>query len=534
MEINEKGLPIHRDATAKVRPRIFLEGNYFVDLKPGTPSRADAEGRRDDPGAADRRAGAVRPVPRDAAERHARGPAHACCRSTARRSTARAAAASTARSSTGSPRSRTRRSSTTRRAACSSTTCRTTSTARAASPRASTATPSALKSLITDFAATADAFADEQDNLSARDRRAADARCATASRAFGALRRRVPAGPPLRAATLAPTVRSSGPRSTRRCPFVKQLRGLVSRPSCRASSRDLRPTVPDARRAQPRRRRASRSRRALLGSCNNNVITPWNEDDDPRPELQAGRARSTRRRSKQFVGLAAESRIFDANGQYVRSLRATTRNYAYRARRRALLLHRPAGAGRQPAAKTDGPPALPARRAVRDPGAPGPAHEGPARRRSRSAINQNAPGAAERRAKADETLMDWMERRAEARAAWTSSYKLSDEPLKARRARRRQARRWRRRGDEARDPRPTPRTSSRSSRCLAVALLVACYILAEPAAAHPVPRAQAVRAEGRVLDRAGGHAGPGPDGPRRRRAHRRHRQGRARRTAARS
>jgi phospholipid/cholesterol/gamma-HCH transport system substrate-binding protein len=37
MEINEKGLPIHKDATAKIRPRIFLEGNFFVDLSPGTP-----------------------------------------------------------------------------------------------------------------------------------------------------------------------------------------------------------------------------------------------------------------------------------------------------------------------------------------------------------------------------------------------------------------------------------------------------------------------------------------------------------------
>jgi virulence factor Mce-like protein len=37
LKINPKGLPIHRDATAKIRPRIFLEGNFFVDLKPGTP-----------------------------------------------------------------------------------------------------------------------------------------------------------------------------------------------------------------------------------------------------------------------------------------------------------------------------------------------------------------------------------------------------------------------------------------------------------------------------------------------------------------
>src|ERR671917_1195106 len=38
MEVEEKGLPIKEDAELKIRPRIFLEGNFFVDLKPGSPS----------------------------------------------------------------------------------------------------------------------------------------------------------------------------------------------------------------------------------------------------------------------------------------------------------------------------------------------------------------------------------------------------------------------------------------------------------------------------------------------------------------
>ena len=37
MEIENKGLPIHADATLKIRPRIFLEGNWFVELQPGSP-----------------------------------------------------------------------------------------------------------------------------------------------------------------------------------------------------------------------------------------------------------------------------------------------------------------------------------------------------------------------------------------------------------------------------------------------------------------------------------------------------------------
>jgi ABC-type transporter Mla subunit MlaD len=42
MEIDQNGLPIHKDATFWIRPRIFLEGNFFVDLDPGTPEAPTA------------------------------------------------------------------------------------------------------------------------------------------------------------------------------------------------------------------------------------------------------------------------------------------------------------------------------------------------------------------------------------------------------------------------------------------------------------------------------------------------------------
>jgi phospholipid/cholesterol/gamma-HCH transport system substrate-binding protein len=38
MEIETRGLPIHTDATVKIRPRLFLEGNWFVELQPGSPA----------------------------------------------------------------------------------------------------------------------------------------------------------------------------------------------------------------------------------------------------------------------------------------------------------------------------------------------------------------------------------------------------------------------------------------------------------------------------------------------------------------
>ncbi len=38
MELKDTALPIHADAELKIRPRILLEGNFFVDIKPGSPN----------------------------------------------------------------------------------------------------------------------------------------------------------------------------------------------------------------------------------------------------------------------------------------------------------------------------------------------------------------------------------------------------------------------------------------------------------------------------------------------------------------
>ena len=80
MTIGKAGRPIHDDARAKIRPRIFLEGNFFVDLEPGTPGAPEIADDGDDPDQPDRRAGAVRPGADLAAVRHARGPQDAARR----------------------------------------------------------------------------------------------------------------------------------------------------------------------------------------------------------------------------------------------------------------------------------------------------------------------------------------------------------------------------------------------------------------------------------------------------------------------
>jgi ABC-type transporter Mla subunit MlaD len=42
MQITDEGRPIKEDATFKLRPRLFLEGNLFVDLSPGSPESPEA------------------------------------------------------------------------------------------------------------------------------------------------------------------------------------------------------------------------------------------------------------------------------------------------------------------------------------------------------------------------------------------------------------------------------------------------------------------------------------------------------------
>jgi len=36
--VKDEGLPIHSDAELEIRPRLFLEGNFFIDMRPGSPS----------------------------------------------------------------------------------------------------------------------------------------------------------------------------------------------------------------------------------------------------------------------------------------------------------------------------------------------------------------------------------------------------------------------------------------------------------------------------------------------------------------
>ena len=242
MNITNQGLPIHDDATFAIRPRIFLEGNFFVDVSPGHAARrrwrrtttrsrssrasSPSSSTRSSPGCRATRARTSRP----------------CSSSTARRSS-RAARRSTSRSSTGCPPTSTRRSSPTTRSASSPTTSRTTSPPRARSPAPSTRIPQNLENLITDFNTTANAFARENTSL---EQTVAELpkTLSAAIPAFNALNA---AFPPLRAFARAMVPGREVDRADgRRQPAVRHpaQRPACSPPSCAASPPTCGPTVP--------------------------------------------------------------------------------------------------------------------------------------------------------------------------------------------------------------------------------------------------------------------------------------------------
>jgi phospholipid/cholesterol/gamma-HCH transport system substrate-binding protein len=43
MRIRDEGRPIREDAEVKIRPRLFLEGNWFLDVQPGTDSAGELD-----------------------------------------------------------------------------------------------------------------------------------------------------------------------------------------------------------------------------------------------------------------------------------------------------------------------------------------------------------------------------------------------------------------------------------------------------------------------------------------------------------
>jgi phospholipid/cholesterol/gamma-HCH transport system substrate-binding protein len=119
-----------------------------------------------------------------------------------------------------------------------------------------------------------------------------------------------------------PGVRSSGPTLTVATPFIYQLRKLVSKPELRGLVHDLRPTVPQLARLT-RANIPFMEQARLLSSCFNHVVIPWSNDaitanDNPAAGVsQVGKV--YQEAGYALAGIASESRSGDASGQYIRA-----------------------------------------------------------------------------------------------------------------------------------------------------------------------------------------------------------------------
>ena len=124
--------------------------------------------------------------------------------------------------------------------------------------------------------------------------------------------------PPLRAFAreALPGVRSTPAMLDATTPFLHQVRGLVSKPELRGLVADLRPTIPSlAKLAKETIPVLDQSR--FLGSCLNEVVTPWNNMTINDPETPAT-GKVFEELGYGLLGIAGESRSGDGNGQYIR------------------------------------------------------------------------------------------------------------------------------------------------------------------------------------------------------------------------
>jgi len=325
MEIDDKGLPLHDDARLKIRPRIFLEGNWFVDVQAGSPS---APRLKD---------GGRIPV-QQTAKPVQFGELLTSLQSDTREDLrvvldeyGRALANGGAKGFNRSIRHwepAFRDSSIVNEAMLGLEAHDLSGYIAGADKfaRGLDRSPTQLKALVTDLARTAEAFASEDRNLTAaiaelpRTLIAGRSALADLNAAFPPFRRLI--------ADLRPAVRSSGPALDATLPALKQLRGLVSRPELRGLTRELRSTVPHLAELNVEGVGLQKELR-LLSSCSNEVVVPWRNDKIDDPNFPAS-GPVFQEQVKWLPGIAAESRNFDANGQYVRSL-ANGASYAYAA-----------------------------------------------------------------------------------------------------------------------------------------------------------------------------------------------------------
>ncbi len=315
MELQDRGLPIHTDATLKVRPRIFLEGNFFVDLQPGSPSAPIQED------------GASPIGPNQTAAPVQFGDILSVLQSDTREDLQtfldeyskgledRGARGFNEALRNGGPAFRSL--ALVNQAALGEEPTRDLQRLLEGQQKtfsALAADEGALKDLVTNLNVTAGALAREDAALEA---------------SLPALRDMLRAGQPALASLngslpslrafardALPGVRSTAPTLREALPFIRQARALFGRRELRGTARELRAQIPRLsllnRRLVPFLEQAR-----ALSSCTDGVLVPWANSTIPNPDEPGNdNQRVYRQFNRSLVGLAGESRIFDGNSSY--------------------------------------------------------------------------------------------------------------------------------------------------------------------------------------------------------------------------
>ena len=320
LTITNQGLPIHDDATFAIRPRTFLEGNFFVDVSPGTPEAPVASSGHTFPIQqgiepvqfdqvltglqSDTRQNLQTLIKQFGIAVKQGGPAYN--QSIKYWLPAYEYSSIVAHDALGiEPHDLSNYM-----------------TAQANVASAIDAHPQHLESLITNFNSTAGAFARE--NVALQNTLVQLPQTLNAAiPAFNALNA---AFPPLRqlARTLIPGVKSTGPMVDASLPFITQLNLLVQPSELRGLTADLKPTIPALARLTLDTIPLMKNEVRPASSCVANIIHPWSQLTVPDSNFNSSNGFPPRKVYVEAVdylpGLAGESRNFDANGPYVRIL----------------------------------------------------------------------------------------------------------------------------------------------------------------------------------------------------------------------
>jgi phospholipid/cholesterol/gamma-HCH transport system substrate-binding protein len=331
MTIDGNGLPIHKDATFAIRPRIFLEGNFFVDVSPGTPEAPDAPSTWTFPIQQ-----GTEPVQFDQVVTSLQAPTRANLQTLLQQfGTALKKGGPSFNASIQYWLPAYEYSAVVSHDALGIQP-HDLSDWLAEQGEVSGAIdthPQNLENLITNFNTTAHSFAVENTALSQAVAELPQT-LAAAIPAFHALNAafcsgaQVPncaPGPlPQLAKALIPGVKSTGPMIDASLPFITQLRYLVSPPELRGLTADLAKTVPAlsnlTRESTPLMANGVRP----AATCAENVVLPWSRltiNDGHFDASNGFPPRPVYVEAVDFLpGLAGESRDFDANGPYIRVL----------------------------------------------------------------------------------------------------------------------------------------------------------------------------------------------------------------------